>query len=220
MRKESPNMCVQPISTRGERARQQILTAILTAALLVCCGVLAPRVSAQSTQDSASSSSGVNKSQATFNVTDDTINPNQPIKPDFVISVSVVGETEPSSNYPVDQSGNVGIKYAGIATPVHVAGLTPTQAQHAIAEFLKTYIKNPQVTVTIANVPHPEVFVGGAVRNTGIALINNDSTLADVLSRAEWTDKADLSQVRVISTHKVGDKEEKVTKVYHFDRYV
>jgi protein involved in polysaccharide export with SLBB domain len=152
---------------------------------------------------------------------DDQIDPNQPIKSDFVINVSVVGEPDPSGNYTVDQAGNVSIRYAGIMTPVAVKGLTPAQAEDAIKLFLKTYVKNPQVKVTIINVPRPIVFVGGAVKNPGPMIIGPDTTLVDALSRAEWTDNADLTQVRITRREKADDGSEKtVPIIVHFESYI
>ncbi|HEV2472550.1 MAG TPA: SLBB domain-containing protein [Chthonomonadales bacterium] len=148
----------------------------------------------------------------------DEINPNQAIRPNFIISVSVVGESDPSGNYLVDASGNVPIKYAGITTPVSVKGLTPPAAAQAIRKFLLTYMKNPQVTVSIVNVPRAQVFVGGAVKNSGAMLINSDTTLVDVLSRAEFTENADLSQVRI--THEAASGSPGTTTIVNFERYM
>ncbi len=129
---------------------------------------------------------------------DEAIDPIQPIKPDFVITVVVSGESEPSGSYKVDSVGKVSIRYAGIMTPVSVKNMTPAQAQDAIASFLKTYIKNPVVSVTITDIPRASVFIGGAVRVNGKAYINSDTTLLDVITRAEYTEAADLSQVKII----------------------
>lgn len=152
---------------------------------------------------------------------DEQIDPNQPIKPDFVINVSVVGEQDPSGNYTVDQAGNVSVRYAGIMTPVSVKGLTPTQAEDAIKLFLKTYVKNPQVKVTIVQVPRPIAFVGGAVKNPGPVVIGPDMTLVDVLSRAEWTENADLTQVRITRREKADDGTEKtIAMIVNFESYI
>ncbi len=151
---------------------------------------------------------------------EDTIDPNQAIKSDFIVNVSVVGEPDPSGNYAVDQAGNVSIKYAGIMTPVSVKGLTPAQAADAIAKFLKIYVKSPQVTVSIVSVPRPVVFVSGAVKNTGPVIIPQDTTLVDVLSRAEWTDIADLTQVRISRKSTVNGVDKTVVMVVKFDKYI
>ncbi len=99
-------------------------------------------------------------------VGEEAISQTQPIKANYVISVSVVGEPDPSGSYAVDGNGNINVKYAGIMQPIKVIGKTPAQTATAIADYLKVYVKNPQVTVTIVGVPRPVIFIGGAVRNS------------------------------------------------------
>jgi protein involved in polysaccharide export with SLBB domain len=189
-------------------------------ALFLVAGIPASRSAAQTAEGGAKVEATTPRETSAREPGDDNIDPTQPIKSNFIISVSVVGEPEPSNNYVVDGAGNVGIRYAGVVSPVRVVGLTPAEAQQAIAEFLKTYVKNPQVTVSIVSIPHSVVFVGGAVRNNGYFTITNGMTLVDVLSRAQWTDNADLSAIRVIRTVKSGDHEQVVTEYYKFDRYI
>ncbi|HZT43319.1 MAG TPA: polysaccharide biosynthesis/export family protein [Chthonomonadaceae bacterium] len=126
------------------------------------------------------------------------IDPSKPIQPGYVLSVNIAGETDASGNYPVDPAGNINIHYAGMTLPVAVKGKTLDQAHNAVAEVLKKYIKKPDVSVSIVAVPHPTVFLSGALRVTGEAQIRPDTTLVDLLSRAEWLDNADLTQVRLI----------------------
>ena len=152
---------------------------------------------------------------------DDTIDPNQPIKPDFTISVTVAGEAEPSGTYTVDPAGNISIKYSGIASAIPVQGLTPKMAEGEIAKFLKMYIKNPQVSVKITSIPRPTVYLGGGVKTPGPMIVTQDATLSDVLSRAQWTDTADLSMVRITRREKLPNGEEKTTtQIVNFDRYL
>ena len=151
---------------------------------------------------------------------DDTIDPNQPIKPDFVVNVTVANEPEPSGTYTVDPAGNISIRYGGIATSVALQGLTPRMAEGEIAKFLKAYIKNPQVTVKINSIPHPTVYIAGAVKITGPVIVTADATLADVFSRAGgWTPDADLTQVRITHREKVNGEEKSVTQIVNFDAY-
>lgn len=136
---------------------------------------------------------------------DEVISQSQTIKPGFVIGVTVVGEADPSGQYQVDPAGNINIKYSGIMTPIKVLGKTPTQVTASIVDYLKVYIKNPQVTVAIVGVPRPVIFIGGAVKQSGPLVIGSDVTLMDVLSRAEWIETADLTNVRIYRRTGVGD---------------
>ncbi len=151
---------------------------------------------------------------------DNVIEQNQPFKVGFQIQVSVAGETEPSDTYIVDQGGNIVISYQGIKVPVLVRGLTPRMAADEIAKALKPYIKNPQVTTSIRAVPRPTIFISApanALRTIGPVIINNDTSLLDALSAAQWTELADLS--RVLLTRK--DKEGKrTTKTVNLAEYL
>ncbi len=151
---------------------------------------------------------------------EDTIDPNQPIKPAFQISVSVVGEPEPSGTYTVDDGGNITIKYAGVLSTVSVQNMTPKMAEGEIAKVLKMYIKNPQVSVKIASIPRPTVFIGGAVRLPGPLTVTQDATLFDVLSRAAYLETADLSQVRIVRKEKVNGEDKVRTIVVNVEEYL
>src|SRR5207302_732574 len=87
------------------------------------------------------------------------------------------------------------------------------------AKFLKTYIKNPQITVSILAIPHPTVFVGGAVRNPGPVVVTSETTLMELLSKVEWTELADLSQVR-ITRHTKDVVDTKGAIIVEFDKFI
>jgi protein involved in polysaccharide export with SLBB domain len=222
-------MFAHATNSRPKRALLRAVVTGLTAALLAGSPLFAiqARAQAQAGDDKATDKTdktdkpdnGAAKDNV-YNIGDDSIDPNQPIKPNFLISVSVLGESEPSGTYPVDPAGNISIKYAGVMSPIRIVGLTPKQAEAKIKEFLKTYVKNPDVTVTIINVPRPVIFVGGAVKNAGPFVVSNETYLVDVLSKAVWTENADLSNVRIIRKEKVGDEEKSVTTTYNFDKFI
>lgn len=197
----------------------------VASALLLGVSAFAPSAYAQDTaKDDKPEKSDTEKKPAskngTLSIGDETIDPNQPIKPEFLLNVSVSGEPDPSGNYKVDALGNVAVRYAGVMTPLSVKGLTPAQAQDVIANFLKTYIKNPIVKVTIVDVPRPLIFIGGAVRTTGQVYITSETTLLDVLTRAEYTDNADLSQVRLVRKELVDGKEQQINLFIDFEKYI
>jgi protein involved in polysaccharide export with SLBB domain len=222
-------MFAQATNWRLQRMLLRAASVVLAATLLAGSPLMAARAwaQAQAGDDKAAdkpdktdkADNGAAKNNV-YSVGDDTIDPNQPIKPNFLINVSVVGENEPSGTYPVDPAGNISIKYAGVMSPIRILGLTPKQAEAKIKEFLKMYVKNPDVTVTIINVPRPVIFVAGAVRNAGPFAASGDTALVDVLSKAEWTENADLSNIRVIRREKVGDEEKSVTTYYNFDKFI
>ncbi len=153
-------------------------------------------------------------------IAEDPIDPTQPLKPSFLINVSVENEPEPSGNYVVDASGNILVHIAEMLSPVSVKGQTPVQAAATLAEFLKKFVRTPHVTVSIVSVPRPIAVVGGAVRLPGPTIINRTTTVVDLVSRAEWSEIADLSQVRLIRTQMVNGQESKIIRVLHLDAYM
>jgi protein involved in polysaccharide export with SLBB domain len=183
------------------------LTALVGAALLLCAAQ--PIVQAQGVEQQQQQVSGEKPSRLDL-----------PLEPDYVISVTVEGESEPTGSYLVDAAGNVGIREAGVISPVQVKDMTPAQAQAAIAKFLSLYLKKPVVTVTLVQVPRPVVYVTGAVKNAGSLSVPSGTTLPDVLTRAEWTETADLAHVRLTRfvTEKSGSKQE--TTVINFAKFV
>lgn len=201
--------------TKPARSRRLFLAAAAVA-LMVWSPTLSAR--AQNAGDKTDTAKADTAQKSAPPVSMDEIDPNQKIGRNFVLTVSVAGEPDASGNYPVDGSGNINIRYAGIMTPVHVEGLKTDQARDAVVKVLKTYIKSPEVTVAIASVPHPTIFVSGAVRNTGPAIISKDTTLVELLSRAEWLESADLTQVRI--THAAVAQAKPVVQTVNVEKYI
>ncbi len=153
-------------------------------------------------------------------INEEAIDAHQPLRPGFVINVSVVKEKEPSGSYTVNAAGNILIKIAEMTAPISLAGQTPEQAAAAITAFLKTYIRNPLVTVSIVEVPRSTVTISGAVKVSGPISINSTTTLAYAISRAEWNENADLSQVRIARRKFVNGEEKLSTLVLHLDAFM
>ena len=195
----------------------------IATAMVLGVSLASPRASAQ--QPPAGQQPPVNDKQVkptreVLSVGDDSIDPNQPIKPGFLINVSVVGEAEASGDYPVDEAGNITIRYTGVSSAIPIKNLTPALAQDAIAQYLKQYIKRPVVKVTIKSVPRPVVFIAGAVTNVGQIIIGKDSALLDVIATAGYTENADLSKVRLIRKETIDGKEKITDTFINFERYL
>jgi protein involved in polysaccharide export with SLBB domain len=131
----------------------------------------------------------------------DNIDPNQPIRVGFTLGVrveSAVGpEPDLTGSFQVDPSGSIQMKLAG---SIQVRGLTPIQAADKIAVALKPYIKDPKVQVSILAVPKPVVTLGGlagSVTKPGATIVNDTTTLAELLTIVGTGDNADLTRVRV-----------------------
>jgi protein involved in polysaccharide export with SLBB domain len=148
------------------------------------------------------------------------INPGQPLRPGTVIHVGVQREPEPSGIYTVNQAGDILLRIAEMTAAVTVIGQTPEQATETITAFLKTYLRKPQVAVSIVAVPQPTVTLTGAVRASGPVTISRLTTLADILSRAGWTENANLSQVRVTHRDAATGSESRQALTWHLDAYL
>lgn len=125
------------------------------------------------------------------------------IAPTDKLSISVVGEGELNvGGKRVDANGNLNLTYVG---DVHVAGLTPTQAQAAIETAYRDgrYLRNPQVTINIEEYAQQTVSISGMVKGAGTFAIPPETTmtLKDLIQKAGGlSDTAAASKVRISRT--------------------
>jgi polysaccharide biosynthesis/export protein len=81
----------------------------------------------------------------------------------------------------IDGEGNVQVPLVG---RVHVAGMTVEQTEQELNKRLSTYIKQPQVAVSIVEVRSQPVSVLGAVNTPGVHQIQGHKTLLEMLASA------------------------------------
>lgn len=84
-------------------------------------------------------------------------------------------------SYPIDMRGNVSLPVAG---RIHASGMTVEQLEGAIAERLKTLLKDPQVTVGLREMRSQPVSVLGSLKNPGVFQVQGDKSLLEMLSLA------------------------------------
>ncbi|HVX65010.1 MAG TPA: polysaccharide biosynthesis/export family protein [Bryobacteraceae bacterium] len=102
--------------------------------------------------------------------------------PDDQVSVHVLDVDEIADRpLRIERNGTVRLPLAG---RVQAAGLTAEQLEAGIADRLRTYVKNPQVTVSIAEYRSQPVSVLGAVASPGVLQLQGRKTLFEVLSLA------------------------------------
>jgi polysaccharide export outer membrane protein len=127
-----------------------------------------------------------------------------------LIQVSVWGEDKLQKESLVLPDGSITYPLAG---RVEVVGLTSTEAEKKIAEKLKAYIPDPQVTVVIANIAGNLTFVVGKVVKPGQVFMTGPMTVLDALSVAGGLDKfADRNGIKVLRKSPQGQK---VIPVYY-----
>lgn len=181
-------------------------TSLLAALGLMCAAGVASYGQAQ---DSPKKEEAPRPAGNPLNLDDDIIDQTQVIKTGFILRINVAGETEPSDTYFVDSTGSVVLKYQGIPISVTVSKFPPKIAADEIAKAFKKYINNPVVTVSILQVPRSTVFLNSpalVLRNRGSATIKAETSLLQILSLSEWSDLADLANIKITRTDKDGKK--------------
>jgi polysaccharide biosynthesis/export protein len=99
------------------------------------------------------------------------------------VRVDVFGVETFDGTFQVEEGGEIALPLLG---PIPVANLTTRELEEVIAERLReTYMRNPHVTVQVAEVASHGVSVVGAVRQPGVYQIVGRSTLLEVLAMAE-----------------------------------
>ncbi len=99
------------------------------------------------------------------------------------VTVHVFGQPNMDGTAYIADDGTLQIALAG---PVHVAGLSPTQAAHAVEAALRKrqILLNPHVTFTIVESRSQKVSVLGEVKTPGIYPVASNTTLLDLLAQA------------------------------------
>lgn len=103
------------------------------------------------------------------------------IGPEDTISIYALGAEEISKNWRVGVSGDIILPMLG---PIKAAGLSTEELEATLAGKLKQYIKEPHVSVFIAEFRSQPVTVVGAVNKPGTLQMEGAKTLFDVLIRA------------------------------------
>ena len=81
----------------------------------------------------------------------------------------------------IDSGGEINLPMVG---RVKAAGLTVQQLETEIAERLKAYVQEPQVTISLMEVRSQPVSIIGAVNQPGVHQIQGNKTLVELLSMA------------------------------------
>src|SRR5260370_35292597 len=86
------------------------------------------------------------------------------IGPQDVLRIDVWKETEVSRAVPVRPDGKISLP---LLNDVQAAGLTPMQLSGVIADGLKKYMTDPQVTVSVSEIKSRRIFVPGECSGSG-----------------------------------------------------
>ena len=150
-----------------------------TALFLACCLTILPPVSAQEATDQpipAAKDAGAPPNPGHVPAQADDV-----IGPDDSVTISVLESDEISKTWRVDSTGNIQLPLVG---QIHVAGLTADQLAKRLTQELARYIRDPHLTVYIAEFRSQPVTVTGAVHRPGTFQTEGPKTLWTVLTMA------------------------------------
>jgi polysaccharide export outer membrane protein len=98
-----------------------------------------------------------------------------------VLRINVWKEAEVSQTVVVRTDGNISMP---LINEVKVSGLTPLQIQDLVAERLKSFLTNPQVTVTVTEIHSKRAFITGEVPRPGAYPLNTETTVLQLIAQA------------------------------------
>jgi polysaccharide export outer membrane protein len=98
-----------------------------------------------------------------------------------VLRVNVWKEPEVSQTVVVRTDGSISMP---LINEVRVAGMTPLTIQQVIADKLKAFLTNPQVTVTVMEIHSKHAFITGEVAHPGGYSLNTETTVLQLIAQA------------------------------------
>jgi polysaccharide export outer membrane protein len=100
---------------------------------------------------------------------------------DDVLAINVWKEPDISRSIPVRSDGKISLPLVG---EVQAAGLTPLKLEKDIAEKLKNYISEPEVTVMVQQINSQKFNILGQVARPGSYVLANSPTVLDAIALA------------------------------------
>jgi polysaccharide export outer membrane protein len=140
----------------------------------------------------------------------------QPVSDDYVIgpsdvlAVNVWKDTELSRTVPVRPDGKISLPLIG---ELQVSGLTALKVQRMVADRLKEFISNPEVTVIVQDVKSRTYVVLGKVAKPGSFELGKPTTVLEAIAVAGgFLDFAKTSKIYIIRPASNG-----TSQTLHFD---
>ncbi len=98
-----------------------------------------------------------------------------------VLNVRVWHEQDFSGNYSVHPDGKITIPLIG---DIQAGGKTPNEIEKTLKDALANYVKNPLVTVTVADVLSKRYYMDGEVNRPGEYALVSPTTVLEAISKA------------------------------------
>jgi len=103
---------------------------------------------------------------------------------DEIVVFAVDAEEITNKPIRIGVGGDINLPMVG---HIRAAGITVPQLESEIAERLKVYVRQPQVSVTVTQFRSQPIMLLGAVRSPGVIQLEGHKTLVEVLSMAGGT---------------------------------
>jgi polysaccharide biosynthesis/export protein len=110
-----------------------------------------------------------------------TTDPNYIIGPQDILDINVWKEPTVTRTVPVRPDGKISLP---LLDDIQAAGLTPMQLSDSLAQKLKKFIADPQVTVIVSQINSQRVYVIGSVGRPGAYPLVPGMTILQALSSA------------------------------------
>jgi polysaccharide export outer membrane protein len=159
----------------NDRSRWMRRSVVLFGSLVLTSGVWA-----QTVADKAPAQPGASGQVANSSATQPHDN-NFVIGNDDVLAVNVWKEPDISRSVPVRSDGKISLPLVG---EVQAAGQTPLKLEQAIADKLKNYISDPEVTVIVQQINSQKYNILGMVAKPGSYTLTNSATVLDAIAVA------------------------------------
>jgi polysaccharide export outer membrane protein len=118
------------------------------------------------------------------------------IGPADELRIDVWKNPDLGATVPVRPDGKISLP---LLDDVQAAGLTPVELKEVLTQALREFVESPDVTVIVADVASPTVFVlGGVARQGSIPLTHNLRVLDAISVAGGFTQFADRGDIRVL----------------------
>jgi len=184
---------------------------ILTGSLLL--GVSISSATAQSTSSQVQgAASGQNRSSDAAEKSSLIVTSDYTIGPEDVLEITIWRNTDLSKVVAVRPDGRISLPLIG---DVGAAGRTAPQLSEAIAEKLKEFKENPQVSIVVKEVNSYAIYVLGEVTKPGKYPLKSKTTLLQAITLASgFTPAAARNKIVVFRFGEQGGKDSKIKASY------
>lgn len=119
------------------------------------------------------------------------------VQPGDLLRVKFLFHPELDIRVPVRPDGKITLQVAG---QIQAAGLTTTELEELIKEKSSERLRDPEISVLVAQVAESKIYVGGEVNNPGFVIFREGMTpLQAILDRGGFTDTARQDSVLRLS---------------------